>query len=90
MKTLTDCESLTGINSGNLQISNRFDVPSVAYNGIHYFPSDPSELVKRGDEIKATIQVVSFTGGKLRQDTWYIDPVFHLQLQLFLTSKNNY
>jgi len=63
-----------------MRISNKYDVPSVDYEGISYFPQDKSELIKRDGELKATIQGVAYMGGKLRQDTFYICPLLFIDL----------
>jgi len=63
-----------------MRISNRHNEPSVLLNGVYYFPNDHSELIKTDKGLKASISVIAHSGGKLRCDTHYIDPVLFLEL----------
>jgi len=72
-----------------MKISNKYDVPSVSYKRVNYFPQDESELIKRNGEYKRTIQGVAYMGGKLRQDTFYICPNLFIELQTYLLKHLN-
>tara|TARA_R110000744_G_scaffold215594_1_gene334402 strand:+ start:336 stop:563 length:228 start_codon:yes stop_codon:yes gene_type:complete len=67
-----------------MRISNKYDMPSVSYKGVNYFPQDKSELTKINGEYKKTIQGIKYTRGKLRQDTYYICPNLFIELQTYL------
>ena len=57
-----------------MKISNKYDVPSVAYKGVNYFPQDKSQTVKINGVDKKSIEGIAYIRGKLRQDTFYINP----------------
>lgn len=52
-------------------VSNKFDVPSVLYKRVYYFLKDLKKSTAFADK-PFEIQVVSYCGGKYRQDTHYI------------------
>ena len=52
-------------------LSNRFDVPSVYFKGVYYFPEDVKEYKMKNGSTKKGIQGI-FHSHKLYQDTFYI------------------
>ena len=52
-------------------ISCRFDVPSILWQGVYYFPKDIKEYKKNGIIVKG-IQAIYKIGSKLYQDTVYL------------------
>ena len=77
MKTKTTTLLIGGGNKEairNMRVSNRFDVPSVLWNGVYYFPypKDIDTYLRNG--IKTIgMQVIYRVGIKLYQDTMYLN-----------------
>lgn len=78
----------TNFKPSKMRISNRFDVPSVKIDNVYYFPQDESKLVKKNGVLKASIQAV-FNDGKLRQDTFLIDPEIYINILVYWAKKSN-
>ena len=76
MKTKTSVLLIGGNNTQeyNFRVSNRFDKPSILYNGKYFFPYYDDIKGYRADEegVKIGIQVVYNSGTKLYQDTYYL------------------
>ena len=87
MKSKTEYLFNREIKQPKFRISNKFDVPAVYFDGIHYFPKDIEEHTMRDGTVKKGIQAVYYTH-KWYQDTMYKSDEFLGELLKFAKSKN--